>query len=216
MRTLGIYVDLLPANEASLLRSIIRLSSDLGGRWQVTDGASECDVIILDGDTDTTLLDIPGNAQPLVASRAWRDSQDTMFIGRPFRADSIIAVLGQIEARLTAKLGGPSNQRARLKRWPAQHVAGDASSALRMATVLSRVACTPPELAKRLALPLKTCDEFMAKLDRDGFLVWDDAKAEVRMANAPKASPPAAIGAGKKLLGAIGRKLGIGWLGAHQ
>lgn len=210
MKKYKLCVASLPSNEASLVRSIIRLSSELGGRWETSDQAEDADAVAVDVDAkqDGTFAN---GGLPLMVSRNWREAQSGALLARPIRVDGLIAALGVLEGKLNIDSANSVIRRAKLMRWPVQHVSSGSSSNLRMATVLSRMSCTAGELAKRLSLPQDACERFMAALDQEGFLTWEAADQSVAE-QLPAPSPVQSVTSpGKRLLGAIRQRLGFSW-----
>jgi hypothetical protein len=152
--SLSIGVSSLPQAEAALIGTILRLSSQLAGIWQISE-RSDCDVLMVD---------------PSKAGLSWTNKQfetqilvpiGSYFLERPFRAERFIALLMRLEIDLKARsiqvpgstIGSvprvPIDERkARLARWPLGEMARTDVLDLRMMTMLSARAYSAAELAK--------------------------------------------------------------------
>jgi Bacterial regulatory protein, arsR family len=205
---LSLGVSSLPPAEAALVSTILRLSSQLAGAWEVSHEA-DCDVVMVDPaktglswtgkqfETQILVPIVPANSPFPTGS---------YFLERPFKAERFIALLMRLESDLkgrsqqvpgatllAAAPRAPSGERrAKLTRWPLGEMAATNVTDIRMMTMLSARAYSASELAKSTGKSVTAVSEHFSKLDKLGYLHWSSGMASVNATNAVHARAPAA------------------------
>jgi Bacterial regulatory protein, arsR family len=201
-------VSSLPPAEAALIGTILRLSSQLAGAWEVSTEA-DCDVVMIDpAKTGLSWTGKQFETQilvPIVAANSPFPA-GSYSLERPFKAERFIALLMRLEGDLTnrsqhvpgatplaAAPRTPSGERrAKLTRWPLGEMAATNLSDIRMMTMLSARAYSVNELAKSTGKSAAAVSEHFTKLDELGYLHWSSGMASVNAANVAQAPAPAA------------------------
>lgn len=215
-----IGVEGLSTAEVSLLRTILKLSTQLVIDWALSE-EGPCDVLL------TAHASVPGRAPvghfviPIVRRG---ESQGGECLERPFRAEDFVALLGRVGPTLVKvetsherqgeAMTPPTARRGRLKRWPPAQLMGSSRERIQLATVLSRRYRSARELSAMAGYPESACGAFMQELDRHDLLNWEvhDQAQAAPTATPPiiHASAPAAQGAGSSgLPSSIRRRLGL-------
>jgi hypothetical protein len=226
-------IEGLSAAETGLLRTILRLSSDLAGRWTLGEQGA-CDAVLFDPVQPSAMAAAAGRAAftiPMVR-RGAAVSGD--YLERPVRAEDFTALLRRAEA--VAKASGTSRTfqavptatpaaspapaaslasiapgiRGRLTRWPPAKLLGSGRGRIELATLLSRQARSARELATMTSQPEQACIAFMAELDQQALILWEATDASAIEAVTPRF--PAGIAQGQmagSLLRSIRRRLGL-------
>jgi hypothetical protein len=143
-----IGVEGISAAEIGLLRTILKLSTQLAVDWTLTEGGP-CHVLLTT--LAATPAHIPGAAKTQVVPVVRRgENPGGEFLERPFRAEDFVALLGRVGPAAKADAGLerqgealPSPhawRRGRLKRWPPSYLMGSSRERIQLATLLSRQA----------------------------------------------------------------------------
>lgn len=212
----------LPSAEVGLVRTIVRLSSMLTGKWTVTDG-EDCDVLLtqwpvseFDLDTEASVVPLLPAGQPTVG-RALR---------RPIRAEELIELLNEESARHAAVSRGkpadadaplttsqppdPQTSQARLKRWPSWNLLKADRAYVRMATMLSKSSMSAERLSELSGVKIDACVAFIRHMDAQQLLVWQPANPGAETRAEPAIQPPVVRQAPPTgLFHSLRRKLGI-------
>lgn len=218
-----IGVEGLSAAEIGLLRTILKLSTQLAVDWTLTE-EGPCHVLL------TALDASPARDQARLVVPIVRrgDKPGGEFLERPFRAEDFVALLGRVAPEVAPAAGNEAGleqqgealplphtwRRGRLKRWPPSYLMGSSRERIQLATLLSRQARSAHELSALAGYPEAYCGAFMLELEKHGLLNWD---IPGQPAHTRKAAPalPAAAGAGRShaapgLFSSIRRRLGLG------
>ena len=220
-----IGVEGLSAAEIGLLRTILKLSTQLAVDWTLTE-EGPCHVLLTA--LDATPAHIPGAAKTqLVVPVVKRgDNPGGEFLERPFRAEDFVALLGRVAPAVRPDPGLERQgealplpqtwRRGRLKRWPPSYLMGSSRERIHLATLLSRQSRSAHELSTMAGYPEAACGAFMLELEKHDLLNWETPGQPVH-AHARKAAPglPAAANAGHGhgapgLFSSIRRRLGLG------
>ena len=224
-----IGVEGLSAAEVSLLRTILKLSTQLVIDWTLSE-EGPCDVLL------TALPLQPGRAQagpqarivvPIVRRG---ESTGGECLERPFRAEDFVALLGRIAPPVRVKPGlerqgealpvstAATGRRARLKRWPPSYLIGSSRERIQLATLLSRRSRSAHELSAVAGYPESACGAFMQELEKHDLLSWEINEEHEKAGQRRQAAPalPASTGSGQGhgapgLLSSIRRRLGLSW-----
>lgn len=218
----------LTTAEIGLLRTLVRLSSELANRWELREDG-DCDVLLA-GDGSTAAGPTHRHAAkvvvPVLARGAVADGQA---LARPFRADDFVGLLKRIEASLTsttapstaaageAPSGGAASLdgKAQLRRWPSSQLLQGSRGRIQLATMLSRGARSIHELSQVSGRPEAECRGFMLELNQHNLLAWQPcpARAAPTAPAVPTAherrqpAPPSR--ASRSLLQSIRQRLGL-------
>lgn len=221
-----IGVEGLSAAEVSLLRTILKLSTQLVIDWTLSE-QGHCDVLL-------TALPVPpervhaGPAARIMVPIVRRgESTGGECLERPFRAEDFVALLGRLAPALkidtlpahrletSPAAAAPTNRRGRLKRWPPSYLIGSSRERIQLATLLSRRSRSACELSAVAGYPESACGAFMLELEEHGLLSWElpGQSAPLQPAAAPLPIPAAAgqIDGVPGFLGSIRRRLGLSW-----
>lgn len=207
--------------ETSLLATIIRLSSDLAGKWHLGE-PKECDALFVEM-TDSMNLLAAGTSRPvrIPVCRRGETIADEGVLKRPIRAEDVIRQLMRVEALLSgaqpaASVPAPaapaSNLAARgkLLRWPTHALLAASRTRVQMATMLSRRAMSASELSVTSGLPLQECETFMAELGHAQMLEWQAVAAQPGAGHAPASNDAHATARPKSgLFMSIRKRLGL-------
>lgn len=213
-----IGVEGLSAAEIGLLRTILKLSTQLAVDWTLNE-EGPCHVLL------TALPATPARAKARVVVPIVRRGENPggEFLERPFRAEDFVALLGRVApaARIDPALERQGEapppagigRRGRLKRWPPSHLIGTSRERIQLATFLSRQSRSAHELSVVAGYPESSCGAFMLELEKHDLLNWEIPGQPVQPRQAPPAAPAsAAAGHGSPgLLSSIRRRLGLGW-----
>jgi hypothetical protein len=185
----------LPEREANLLNTILRLSTELQGRWSAArDPASRCDVQLCELPQAVALKPtlMPMTLViPLV--RRGEPVDQPWVLERPVRADDFVALLRRLES-LPAFINRPTftplpaGGRARLLRWPAQALLGGQAAWFKLATMLSKHALSVGDLSRISGQTAASCELFLQTMQQHGLLEW-----QVQTAAAPTPEPAPAL-----------------------
>lgn len=209
-----IGVEGLPAAEVSLLRTIVKLSSQLEAEWSLSE-VGFCHVLL--------------HTLPAGSGNAYSDTQFTVRVvrrgdkvsgeclERPFRAEEFVALLERLTPLLKANIvpslqrGVISNstQRGRLKRWPPSVLMGSGPERVQLAALLSRRFRSASELSAATGSPESECTAFLADLEKHGLLSWETPRPYG--VGAP--AMPISVSATPGLVSSIRRYLGLKWAG---
>jgi hypothetical protein len=212
-----IGVEGLPLPEINLLRTILKLSTQLVNNWTLSE-EGPCHVLL------TTLAVTPDQtregSQPQIVVPIVRRGRRPPgeCLERPIRAEDFIELLKRLGPLLKIDTGptrgrepnsAPTAQRGRLKRWPPSQLMGSDRKFIQLATFLSRRARSASELSSVAGYPETECGAFMLELDRHDLLSWD-------MREQPPIITSGSIRAAKGseapgLLNSIRRRLGLSW-----
>jgi hypothetical protein len=212
----------LSAAEVGLLRTILKLSTQLAADWTVSENGS-CHILLT---THATVAQRApaGNFVVPVVRRG--ESQGGECLERPFRAEDFVALLERVgptlikadasHKRQREAMTPPIARRGRLKRWPPAQLMGSSRERIHLATMLSRRHRSARELSAMAGYPESACGAFMQELDRHDLLSWEthDPARAATTAAAPvhHALAPARQGGGSPgLLSSIRRRLGLSW-----
>lgn len=220
----------LPAAEAVLIRTIVRLSShNANFNWAFTD-AQHCDAVIIDGTAidHSDPADVASARAVLTIVRAGEDDAPNT-LARPIRAEKLQAWLQETAARLmagtitAARLPGHLqatsarlHTRFKLRRWPPSTLVRNDPALIRMSTLLSRRSLLLTELAELSQQSLDACHLFIQSLLPVGLLDLEPLPSHARSAAAmapaaqrmvPAGAPKASFGRG--LISGIRRRLGL-------
>lgn len=204
----------LPERESNLLNTILRLSSELQGRWApAADEAAHCDVYLCEASDAVPTGSVASEGCVVVPVARRGESIDPKnTLARPIRADDFVQLLRGLETlpilvdRLSAK-ALPEQGRARLLRWPAQTVLGGQMAWLKLATMLSKHAFSVADLSRLSGQSLAACEAFMQAMHQHELLEWSSAPAPTSAAD-PGVSTPGQV-AKRGFLFSIRRKLGL-------
>jgi hypothetical protein len=196
------------------LNTILRLSSELQGRWILAaDEAAHCDVYLCDASdaapTGQALAE--GCVMVPVARRGELIDQKNM-LARPIRTDDFVELLRGLETlpifvnRLSLK-ALPAQGRARLLRWPAQTLLGGQMAWFKLATMLSKHAFSVADLSRMSGQSLAACEAFMQSMHQHELLEWSTEAASTPAAATVVAQPGQVAKRG--FLFSIRRKLGL-------
>jgi hypothetical protein len=219
-----IGVEGLSAAEVGLLRTIVKLSTQLVVDWTLSE-QGYCDVLL-------TALPVPkervcAGPEARIVVPIVRRGENTggECLERPFRAEDFVALLGRlapalkVNTQLAHRLENapaaatPTNRRGRLKRWPPSSLIGSSRERIQLATLLSRRSRSAHELSTMAGCSESACGAFMVELEQHNLLSWEmPAQAEP----ARQAAPTLAAGASEDrgasgLLSSIRRRLGLSW-----
>jgi hypothetical protein len=210
----------LSAAEVGLLRTILKLSTQLTADWTVSENGS-CHILLT---THATVAQRApaGNFVVPVVRRG--ESQGGECLERPFRAEDFVALLQRIgptlikadasRKRQHEAMTPPITRRGRLKRWPPAQLMGASRERIQLATMLSRRPRSARELSAMAGYPESACSAFMQELDRLNLLSWepDDEAPTAIVAAAPVTHAPAPERQDARshgLLSSIRRRLGL-------
>lgn len=211
-----IGVEGLSAAEIGLLRTILKLSTQLAVDWTLSEDGP-CHVLL------TALPATPARAKAQLVVPIVRrgDNPGGEFLERPFRAEDFVALLGRVTPAVKTASPGLERQgeapppayvgrRGRLKRWPPSYLLGSSRERIQLATFLSRQSRSAQELSAVAGYPEAACGAFMLELEKHDLLNWEP---HAQAAQPRQAAPaPAAAGHGSPgLLSSIRRRLGLGW-----
>lgn len=218
-----IGVEGLSAAEIGLLRTILKLSTQLAVDWTLTEDGP-CHVLLTA--LAATPAHIPGAAKTQLVVPVVRRGENPggEFLERPFRAEDFVALLGRVAPAVKNDAGlerqgealpSPHTwRRGRLKRWPPSYLMGSSRERIHLATLLSRQPRSAHELSAMAGYPEAACGAFMLELEKHDLLNWE---IPGQPAHARKAAPalPAAASAGRShaapgLFSSIRRRLGLG------
>jgi hypothetical protein len=173
-----IGVEGLSAAEIGLLRTILKLSTQLAVDWTLSE-EGPCHVLL------TALPATPARAKARVVVPIVRRGENPggEFLERPFRAEDFVALLGRVApaARIDTGLERQGEtpppayvgHRGRLKRWPPSYLIGASRERIQLATFLSRQSRSAQELSALAGYPESTCGAFMLELEKHDLLSWD-------------------------------------------
>lgn len=227
--TMTLGVENLPAPEIKLIRTILQLSTDLGGRWTVSEDGP-CDVLLVDDEAGAAT--VPMTGARIVSVRRRHDDQQPGVLYRPIRAEELISLLngqaGDVPATHRRPDGASadpvafaSDRRGVLTRWPEWEVLQVNRAFVPLATFLTRSAHSVDSLAAISGQSLADCEALMRELARRGLLRWESvssaqsqavqAIARAAAPRAPEPGSPAAESVRERrgLLGALRRRLGL-------
>lgn len=214
-----IGVEGLSAAEIGLLRTILKLSTQLAVDWTLSEDGP-CHVLL------TALGPAPGGgkkAQVVIPIVRRGESTGGECLERPFRAEDFVALLGRVAPAVKVVDAGLERQgeapppayigrRGRLKRWPPSYLIGSSRERIQLATFLSRQSRSAHELSAVAGYPESACGAFMLELEKHDLLSWDIPGQAEQPRKAP-GLPVSASGQGHRspgLLGSIRRRLGLG------
>ena len=205
----------LSAAEVGLLRTILKLSTQLAIDWTVSENGS-CHVLLTVHATVAQRAPAGNFVVPVVRRG---ESQGGECLERPFRAEDFVALLERVGPTLIevdASHEPPIARRGRLKRWPPAQLMGSSRERIHLATMLSRRHRSARELSAMAGYPESACGAFMQELDRHDLLNWEihDQAQAATTAAAPINHAPAPAGQGggsPGLLSSIRRRLGLSW-----
>lgn len=172
----------LPGPEIGLIKSIVRLSSNLAASWIFVE-SGPCDLLLVG--------DAPGPQQPFRATSTVRVVQRGQYysgpaLHRPIRAEELIDLLNFESARHTEhatpvptapppiSIQGPDD-RAQLRRWPPFALLRGRPDHMQLATLLANHALSASRLSDVAARPFQECESFMRELDAHNLLIWHPA-----------------------------------------
>lgn len=207
----------LSSAEVGLLRTLVRLSTELADRWVLHEDG-DCDVLLVGDANPAPDAPHPYSAKVVIPVLPRGETAMGQALARPFRAEDFIALLKRVETTLMGGAQAPDSPlphdnrtpdgRARLKRWPASQLLRNSRARVQLATMLSRSARSINELSVVSGRSVDECREFIDELNLHELLVWSPVEQTPPPANtAPLKPAPAATGRG--LLHSIRRRLGL-------
>lgn len=214
----------LTSAELNLLRTLVRLSSELAGQWVLRE-EGDCDVLLAGDGASTAGLSHPHAARVVVPVLPRGVVAVGQALARPFRAEDFVGLLKHIAVMLDGQAlaveaapaanGAPAagnaaalEGKAQLKRWPPAQLLLGNRSRIQLATMLSRGARSVNELSVVSGRPVDECREFMAELNQHHLLVWQAIPEHAQPA-APGRKAPMAADTGRGLLRSIRQRLGL-------
>ncbi|MEO8387831.1 hypothetical protein [Polaromonas sp.] len=215
-----IGVEGLSAAEVSLLRTILKLSTQLAVDWSLSE-KGPCDVLLTANTAAPGLAPAGARAQVVVPIVRRGENQGSECLERPFRAEDFVALLGRVgpvvkvdasHERQSDVPAPPAVRRGRLKRWPPAQLMGTSRERIQLATLLSRRSRSAHELSAMAGYPESACGAFMQELDRHNLLNWEIHEHPLPAAPVIHAPASASQGlAAPGLLSSIRRRLGLSW-----
>ncbi|MES2973054.1 MAG: hypothetical protein V4757_05575 [Pseudomonadota bacterium] len=211
----------LPMPEATLIKTIIRLSSELHGRWTVVDSQSGNQPHLEFRDSAVDAGTAPGG-MPWGHSRIIKvlprgEAADGDSLRRPIRAEEVIAMLKSAEQLPLAGApfaddqppAAPSMEyaSAKLIRWPPARVLSGDARRIRMATMLARQSLSVSQLGSMTQCSLAECERFLQDLRSEGLLELSAPEGIAVPVTRPES--PAVPGARLGFIQRLRRKLGI-------
>lgn len=202
-------VDALTAAEVGLVQTILRLSSELQGQWQLG-RAADCQVLLSSGEAKPAGVRSGCLVVPVVRRELGEISSDVLH--RPIRAEELLRLLVRAQTMVpehrTRLADWPPNRKAVLRRWPTPGQLGGSMWATRLAGLLVKRSLSAADLSHASGVALSECLEVMKTLESHGLLKWEAAQSDKI-----QPAPPALVGvlaAGRTgLLESIRRRLGI-------
>lgn len=226
-----IGVEGLSAAEVSLLRTILKLSTQLVVEWTLSE-QGPCDVLLTALPMQPERVHAGPEARIMVPIVRRGESTGGECLERPFRAEDFVALLGRLAPALkmapqpahqldtapaAATVPASIDRRGRLKRWPPSYLIGSSRERIQLATLLSRRARSARELSAVAGYPEPACGAFMRELEEHGLLSWE-LPGQAGPPEQPRQAiaAPVAVAANQGhampgLLGSIRRRLGLSW-----
>ncbi|AYQ28304.1 MULTISPECIES: hypothetical protein [unclassified Polaromonas] len=217
-----IGVEGLSAAEVGLLRTILKLSTQLVMDWSLSE-EGPCDVLLTASTLEPERVHAGPPAQIVVPIVRRGEANGRECLERPFRAEDFVALLGRVgpalkpapvvAPRRSEAATVPSDRRGRLKRWPPSYLVGSSRERIQLATLLSRRSRSARELSAAAGYPESACGAFMLELEKHDLLSWEIAEAasghprQAAAASAPRGAAQAHGAPG--LLSSIRRRLGL-------
>ncbi|SFU66089.1 hypothetical protein SAMN05216350_103427 [Polaromonas sp. YR568] len=225
-----IGVEGLSAAEVGLLRTILKLSTQLVTNWSLSE-EGPCDVLLTASALEPERVHAGPPAQIVVPVVRRGEGNGRECLERPFRAEDFVALLGRVGPALrvntpapqphrseaaSASATAPADRRGRLKRWPPSYLVGSSRERIQLATLLSRRSRSARELSLVAGYPEPACNAFMLELEKHDLLNWEISEQPEHSLPAPPAmrATSASAGAGQGapgLLSSIRRRLGLRW-----
>jgi hypothetical protein len=178
-----IGVEGISAAEIGLLRTILKLSTQLAVDWTLTEGGP-CHVLLTT--LAATPAHVPGAAKTQVVPVVRRgENPGGEFLERPFRAEDFVALLGRVGPAAKADAGQerqgealPSPhawRRGRLKRWPPTELLRGDPRRVRLATLLTKRHLDLAELQRLSGEPADRCQVFL-QLSKSRGSTWSTSR----------------------------------------
>ncbi|MCZ8258211.1 MAG: hypothetical protein O9327_21395 [Polaromonas sp.] len=214
-----IGVEGLSAAEVGLLRTILKLSTQLAVEWTLSE-EGPCDVLLTVNATVAGQAPVGHFVVPIVRRGGGQGGE---CLERPFRAEDFVALLGRVgptvvkvaasDERQGEAITPPTARRGCLKRWPPAQLMGTSRERIQLATMLSRRPRSARELSAMAGYPESACGAFMQELDQHNLLSWEiHDQAQAATTAAPPIHTPVPAGRGARspgLLSSIRRRLGL-------
>lgn len=209
-------IDALPVAEVNLLKTILRLSSKLANKWELSE-SRRCDVLLQDSSVYVGGQSKVSDAQfVVVITRPADQVVAPTSLVRPIKIDEIEILLTDFESSISksaVNLDSSSltikSGHFKLKRWPPQSILGGSLEKIQIATFLSRRPLTMAQLIELSGKSQQTCVAFVKSLDLIGLLQWEVAALAGAVATIPTIPAPAASPGVRGLLRGIRRRLGL-------
>ena len=213
-----IGVEGLSAAEVGLLRTILKLSTQLVIDWSLSE-EGPCDLLLTTSALEPGLVHAGRQAQIVVPIVRRGEAPAGECLEHPFRAEDFVALLGRVGPALKINATAPrqaeavtvsADRRGRLKRWPPSQLMGSSRERIHLATLLSRRSRSVRELSAVAGYPEAACDAFMLELEKHDLLSWE-------ISEHPRQAPPAMPVSRKEVAGhgapglfsSIRRRLGL-------
>lgn len=168
----------IPRGEVELLRSILRLSSNLSSSWTLSE-IQPGDLLLVEGEASDLSIEMPAQHVVLVplVSRHAASSGAGLVLRRPIYAEEVVDLLNEVGTRIALALPAaaavrPDISRARLKRWPSKTNLLQRGDQVRLATALTRGTHSLASLSALTGVDTAECARFLDVLDREGLLDW--------------------------------------------
>jgi hypothetical protein len=156
--------------EVDLIHTILRTSSRLDDRWEVTD-EDECDAIVLYHQSHSfSPLKLKPNTQFIYIKKRGETHVGHAFY-RPFRADELIDVLLLIQSAVDANVSAPATQPStpkktyKLKKWPTADILAIDKNYTLLSVYLSRSKKTLQDLIVLSGKTEEFCVKFITLLE---------------------------------------------------
>lgn len=215
----------LTSAELNLLRTLVRLSSELAGQWVLRE-EGDCDVLLAGDGASRAGLSHPHAARVVVPVLPRGAVAVGQALARPFRAEDFVGLLKRIavmlEDQAPATEAAPTvngmpvangatalDGKAQLKRWPAAQLLQGSRSRIQLATMLSRGARSVNELSVVSGRSVDECREFMTELNQHHLLTWQAIPEHAQPPAASGHKAPMAADTGRSLLRSIRQRLGL-------
>ncbi len=191
------------AAEMALIRTIIKLRSTLHADWTVPQ-SGPCDMLFWGDGTDELA---PPAGATVVKLCARGVAANGLVLGRPIRAEELLAVLNDYRPSLPAPEPSQPDHQAtavRLKRWPPLSFLNGRPVYLRLSSLLTKHSLSAQQLSSLARISLGECEAFLRELAALDLLTRLESQT-------PHGKPIAQVqvAARRGLLSTLRRKLGI-------
>jgi hypothetical protein len=202
--------------EVELLRSILRLSSNLLSRWTLSENQPG-DLLLVEGEASEPAVGATASQAVVVPLVARHDTASGTgpVLHRPIYAEELVKLLNDVDASVAKARPATAavrldTDRARLKRWPSKAGLLQRGDHIRLATALTRGTHSAASLCALTGVDTAECTRFLDLLDREGLLGWQCAEP-LPTAGFLDTQPGDALGANPRrgLMSRIRRRLGL-------